>query len=775
MEVGRRVVDVSFFFKALQAIGDHGPMDCKLSYLSIIGEVKVGLDSKLIMKCSMCSMKFTVCLIEKKEDRMEVNHQIVSGIISSGGSYHQLKTLTAAVALPIMSPSLYNEINNTVCDWWEKTAAHSMAEAVKEEAEYAVSIGSVDKNGTPLISVAVDGCWSKRSYGKNFSALSGAAAIIGIKTNKVLFFGVKNKYCVVCARAAKNDSQPSEHRCFKNYSGSSTGMESTIIVEGFKRSIVDHGVIYNKFVADGDSSTYKKILDSRPYGNLTVEKIECKNHLLRNYCNSLEKLSKDTKYPCELRKFLKERYLRLRTGVKCAIKYWGDQNQSLEEKIKNLSEDILNGPQHVFGNHQYCKEYFCRPDTRRIEPVGLLPAIVGCGLMDAVHILSKRLSYHSRSLIHNCTSNIVESFNAVIAKLVGGKRVNYSSRGSYAGRCAAAVVSFNTGSIHSKTHEVIFKSSPNPLIAKVENCNRRIRLIAKPKLRLKKSHSAVSKDAHYGPNCEKPDLSPELYEKAKSSFLADLKLSCAEREELERSTHLQRSSSEWMSTRRKLLTSSSFGEVCKKRESTSCAVLVRKIVYGSNISSLPAVRYGIENEETAIKQLEIQENISIQGCGLFVDDQYEFLGTTPDGIYANGLIEIKCPHSLAGMTLDEAMAKHTFWVKDKASKGYVINKNHNWYFQIQGQVHITKRNVCMLGIWFGATVPMKVYIIEKDDKFWEEKMEMKLVRFYYDCLLPELVDPRQSRSMPIRDAPSIIEAMKERKERALRVMKEKNA
>ena len=72
-------------------------------------------------------------------------------------------------------------------------------------------------------------------------------------------------------------------------------MESTILVEGFRRSIPDHGVFYHQFVADGDSSTYKKNLDSRPYGDLIVEKIECKNQLLRNYCNAaLVKLSQDT-------------------------------------------------------------------------------------------------------------------------------------------------------------------------------------------------------------------------------------------------------------------------------------------------------------------------------------------------------------------------------------------------------------------------------------------------------------------------------------------------
>lgn len=60
---------------------------------------------------------------------------------------------------------------------------------------------------------------------------------------------------------------------------------------------------------------------------------------------------------------------------------------------------------------------------------------------------------------------------------------------------------------------------------------------------------------------------------------------------------------------------------------------------------------------------------------------------------------------------------------------------------------------------------MKVYFIQRDDEFWKTKMEAKLVKFYYDCILPELVDPRHSRCMQIRDPPYIIKSMEERKAR----------
>lgn len=59
------------------------------------------------------------------------------------------------------------------------------------------------KNGLALIDVYVDGAWGLRSYGNNYRSFSGTAAIIGKQFGEVLYMGVKNKYCLVCARAQK--------------------------------------------------------------------------------------------------------------------------------------------------------------------------------------------------------------------------------------------------------------------------------------------------------------------------------------------------------------------------------------------------------------------------------------------------------------------------------------------------------------------------------------------------------------------------------------------
>ncbi|KAH9627661.1 hypothetical protein HF086_016394 [Spodoptera exigua] len=64
-----------------------------------------------------------------------------------------------------------------------------------------------------------------------------------------------------------------------------------------------------------------------------------------------------------------------------------------------------------------------------------------------------------------------------------------------------------------------------------------------------------------------------------------------------------------------MLTASNFGVVIKRRENSSKAKLVKNILYKCNLSKVTAIAHGVENEQLAIKQLSIQENVTINPCG----------------------------------------------------------------------------------------------------------------------------------------------------------------
>lgn len=87
-------------------------------------------------------------------------------------------------------------------------------------------------------------------------------------------------------------------------------------------------------LGDGDSSVTKRLLEVLPYGpNCLVEKIECRNHLLRNYCQKLGNITKKTNYPVNVRKFIIKNALRFRTAIIKAIRYRKIKNKSISQQI----------------------------------------------------------------------------------------------------------------------------------------------------------------------------------------------------------------------------------------------------------------------------------------------------------------------------------------------------------------------------------------------------------------------------------------------------------
>ncbi|CAH2089014.1 unnamed protein product [Euphydryas editha] len=60
---------------------------------------------------------------------------------------------------------------------------------------------------------------------------------------------------------------------------------------------------------------------------------------------------------------------------------------------------------------------------------------------------------------------------------------------------------------------------------------------------------------------------------------------------------------------------------------------------------VPSIKHTRNNERTALQELKSAVNLNIQEYGLFIDNQFSFLGATPDGKYNNGIVEVKCPSS----------------------------------------------------------------------------------------------------------------------------------
>ncbi|CAK1589570.1 unnamed protein product [Parnassius mnemosyne] len=721
----------------------------------------------------MCKEKY----ILNVSGDLDINTAAVAGAVSVGIGYSQLEELLSAIDLPMMTEPLYQKQHEFVSNAWEKALDQSMQEAAEEEKKIALEKGRVTTDGIPIIDVIVDGCWSKRSYKKNYSALSGAAAIIGKETKKILFLGVKNKYCSICAQDCNKNQTPRAHQCYENFTGASTAMESTLIVEGFRSSVEMYGLIYGRLISDGDSSTYSKILEARPYPQFTVEKVECRNHLLRNLCNKLENLITDTKYPIHLRKLItKKRIMTIRSTIRKCIKKYHDSTETIDFCTHKLFEDIQTVHLHAFGNHTNCKNYFC--NCRQTETESVLADFFTSSLWQRICFIINSIAGHSRSLVHDIDSNIVECFHSVVAKLVGGKRVNYSLRRGYQTRCSASAITFNT---KRKPTTILYKTivgkSPKGRMSTLDNKYRKLRGLKKRANYKKpqKTCDAITQNKDYGEQSSKPDVSDDILNLMKETFISTLKKSEEERTRIERQTILQSESSEWLELRRSLLTASNFGKVIKMRPDTSCANIVKQLLYKININAAP-MQHGREYEKKALQQLSTQEALDIRPCGLYIDPEIPYLGATPDGIIdEETIVEVKCPITAFKTGLEEAITKKkvNFWIKDKLGN-LKINKNHNWFYQVQGQLHVTRKAKCVFAVWFSESQPLKTEVIYRDDDCFENKMKSKLCNFYLNCILPEILDPRHTRNMEIRNPIYIIEAIKKKeKKQKLEISKRK--
>lgn len=110
-------------------------------------------------------------------------------------------------------------------------------------------------------------------------------------------------------------------------------------------------------------------------------------------------------------------------------------------------------------------------------------------------------------------------------------------------------------------------------------------------------------------------------------------------------------------------------------------------------------RYGIQYEPVAKEAFESLFNVKVLPAGLFVDEEFNFLAGSPDGLVGeNEIIEIKCPHNSKDMTPHQGV--ETKKIKYMKSNGDLqLNRNHNYYYQVQGQLRVANKRSCYFVVW----------------------------------------------------------------------------
>lgn len=207
-------------------------------------------------------------------------------ILNVGSTYAMAQEFFGFLDIPFMDRKSFFKDEISMDTVLETALEESLDRAVQEEVKLAtqeLKEKQMPENTPPNLCCELDGSWGLRSNGHRFSSASGCAAMIGTRSKKVMYIAARNKRCSACNRTAsrlKSNKKIIPHKCYKNYSGASGGMESDVIIEGF-RKLYEKGVKFTTVITDGDSTTVSKLKNQCAYGHEIKHQLCC-NHTIKN-------------------------------------------------------------------------------------------------------------------------------------------------------------------------------------------------------------------------------------------------------------------------------------------------------------------------------------------------------------------------------------------------------------------------------------------------------------------------------------------------------------
>ena len=229
-----------------------------------------------------------------------------------------------------------------------------------------------------------------------------------------------------------------------------------------------------------------------------------------------------------------------------------------------------------------------------------------------------------------------------------------------------------------------------------------------------------------------PVTLPERFKALNSGY------ECQDPSKLEEATREQANSDLWRTSREKRLTASNFSLVVKRKSQPSDKFLTRMFVH-TEIHAAP-LEHGKKCEVKAkTKYLEAFPGRHVHACGLVVNNEFPFLGASPDGKVCadgtSGLLEVKCPYTARSISIQQACATIKDFCLVQDENGTHLKHEHAFYVQVQGQLLITGSNFCDFVVY--THVDTHIERILPDVPFMTVMLE-KLAVFFQDFAKPFL-------------------------------------
>lgn len=375
--------------------------------------------SEFLFSSSKRCAKKGVYQNHNKQTPFEVNVRMVSFVREIGLGLSALEDFSKCLnSPPPMNQRPYDAIIDKLLQATKSVAISSMNQAAAEVIE--------NQNGDIDTMVSVDGSWQRRGH----SSHNGIVTAINVASGKVLDVEILTNYCRACSQWSVEQQSSLEykewkksHHCNLNHSGSAASMEPEGALRIFSRSIEEKGLRYTQYLGDGDSASYLKVRESKPYGDIMVTKAECIGHIqkrvgarLRRLCTQYKGKKLDDEKPLTGKNRLTNKTIdTLQNYFGMAIRH---NTHSLPDMVNAVWASLYHvsstneNPNHTLcptGDESWCK--WQRDPVTYQHKHGLPAAIVS--LLEPIYEDLSDAQLLAKCL-HGNTQNANECFNKVV-------------------------------------------------------------------------------------------------------------------------------------------------------------------------------------------------------------------------------------------------------------------------------------------------------------------------------------------------------------------------
>jgi len=230
---------------------------------------------------------------------------------------------------------------------------------------------------------------------------------------------------------------------------------------------------------------------------------------------------------------------------------------------------------------------------------------------------------------------------------------------------------------------------------------------------------------------------------------------------IERMTRGQSNNNAWRELRSIKLTASNFKSAATRTSEPD--KLLKNIMYLSNTRKpVPALEYGHLNEPHAVadyitlKAKEGNTNCKVWEVGTIISKLRPGYGASLDRMVFDPLakgkekggLEVKCPFSKRGMSVEEACLDKNFCLAMNDEQVPKLKHGHDYFYQVQGQMFVCELKWIDFVVWFGPG-NLIVDRIHFEQEWWHSFALPRIDYFYRRAFLPEVFTRRVKRGTPL--------------------------